>query len=70
MNWSTAQQMAFAWLITIPAAALMAGALFFAADEIGDGLLGPLLVSAFALLAAIGLFWQVQRSDAVTAKDV
>jgi PiT family inorganic phosphate transporter len=70
VHWSTAQRMAFAWLITIPAAALMAGTLYFAVDEIGDGLLGPLLVSVLALLAAVRFFWQVQRSNAVTAQDV
>jgi inorganic phosphate transporter, PiT family len=70
VKWSTAQQMAFAWLITIPAAAVMAGALYLAVDEIGDGLVGPLLVSALGLLTAVGLFWQVQRSNAITAQDV
>jgi hypothetical protein len=57
--------MAFAWLVTIPAAATMAAGLYLAVDEIGDGLLGPLLVSSVGLLAAVGLFWQVQRSNAV-----
>jgi inorganic phosphate transporter, PiT family len=70
VRWSTAQKMAFAWLVTSPAAATMAAALYLAVDEIGDGLLGPLLVSGVGLLAAVGLFWQVQRSNAVTAQDV
>jgi hypothetical protein len=33
-------------------------------------LLGPLLVSGVGLLAAVALFSQVQRSNAVTAQDV
>jgi inorganic phosphate transporter, PiT family len=70
VKWSTAQQMAFAWLITIPSAALMAAALYFVVDELGDGALGPLLVSGFGLLAAVALFWHVQRSNAITAQDV
>jgi inorganic phosphate transporter, PiT family len=40
VNWTTAQRMAFAWLVTIPAAAVIAGAFYLAIDEIGRDIAG------------------------------
>ena len=42
VNWTTAQQMAFAWLVTIPAAGLIAGAFYLLVDGLGTDIAGPL----------------------------
>jgi PiT family inorganic phosphate transporter len=70
VNWTTAQKVAFAWLVTIPAAALFAGAFYLAVDEIGRDMAGPLLVSVLAAVAAGMLFVAAQRSNPITAQDV
>jgi inorganic phosphate transporter, PiT family len=70
VNWSTAQKMAFAWLITLPAAALVAGALYLAVDGLGNDLAGPLVVSLIGAAAAAALFFLAQHSNPVTAEDV
>jgi hypothetical protein len=62
--------MATAWLLTLPAAALVAGAFYFVTETIGTEIAGPLVVSILAALAAAGLYFQAQRSSRVTAKDV
>ena len=70
VNWSTAQQMAFAWLVTIPAAGLIAGALYLVVDGLGTDIAGPLTTSVLAAVAATLLFFAAQRSNPVTAEDV
>jgi inorganic phosphate transporter, PiT family len=69
VNWTTAQRMAFAWLVTIPAAGVIAGAFYLVVDEIGKDIAGPLATSAVAAIAAALLFAQA-RSNRVTAEDV
>jgi hypothetical protein len=62
-----------AWLLTLPAAAVVAGAFYFVTDEIGTRITGPLVVSLLAALAALAagaLFVQTHRSSPVTARDV
>jgi PiT family inorganic phosphate transporter len=70
VHWGIAGQMAIAWLLTLPAAALVAGAIYFATDAIGTTIAGPLTVSIIAALAAVALYFQAQRSSPVTSKDV
>jgi PiT family inorganic phosphate transporter len=70
VNWSTGQKMAIAWLLTIPAAALVSGALYLAVEEIGKDIAGPLAVSLLAAIAAAMLFFAAQRSSPVSAQDV
>jgi inorganic phosphate transporter, PiT family len=70
VNWSTGQKMAIAWLLTIPAAALVSGALYLAVEEIGKDIAGPLAVSLLAAIAAAMLFFAAQRSNPVSAQDV
>ena len=70
VRWGIAGQMATAWLLTLPAAALVAGAFYFATETIGTTLAGPLVVSVLAVIAAAGLFFQAQRSSPVTSRDV
>jgi PiT family inorganic phosphate transporter len=70
VRWGIAGQMATAWLLTLPAAAVLAGAFYFVTKEIGAEVTGPLVVSVLATLAAAGLYFQAQRSSPVTSKDV
>ena len=70
VHWGVAGRMATAWLLTLPAAALVAGAFYFVTEEIGTKIAGPLVVSIIAALAAAALFFQAQRSSPVTSKDV
>jgi phosphate/sulfate permease len=69
VNWTTAQRMLFAWLVTIPAAAVIAGAFYLVVDEIGKDIAGPLAISSVAAIAAALLFFHA-RSNPVTAQDV
>jgi PiT family inorganic phosphate transporter len=69
VNWTTAQRMAFAWLVTIPAAAVIAGAFYLVVVGIGRDIAGPLATSVVAAVAAALLFFQA-RSNPVTAQDV
>ena len=70
VRWGIAGRMATAWLLTLPAAALVAGAFYFVTEEIGTRIAGPVVVSAVAALAGALLFFQAQRSSPVTAEDV
>jgi inorganic phosphate transporter, PiT family len=70
VNWSTGQRMAFAWLLTIPAAGAIAGACYLLVDGIGGDLAGPLAVSVLAGIGATMLFAAAQRTNPVTAQDV
>jgi hypothetical protein len=62
--------MAFAWLLTIPAAGAIAGACYLLVDGIGGELAGPLAVSVLATIGARMLFLAAQRTDPITAQDV
>jgi hypothetical protein len=46
-----AGNIAFAWLLTLPAAGLLGALAYWLADVFGDGALGPTLISAAALAA-------------------
>jgi PiT family inorganic phosphate transporter len=70
VNWTTAQKMAFAWLVTIPVAGLVAGAFYLLVDGLGKDIAGPLAVSLLGAVAAGMLFFAAQRSNPVTAQDV
>jgi PiT family inorganic phosphate transporter len=70
VHWGVAGQMAGAWLLTLPAAALVAGGFYFVTEKIGTEIAGPLVVSAFAVIAATWLFVHAQRTAPVTAEDV
>jgi PiT family inorganic phosphate transporter len=61
---------AFAWLLTVPAAGVIAGACYLMVDGIGGELAGPLAVSVLALVGASALFAPAQRTNPVTAQDV
>jgi PiT family inorganic phosphate transporter len=56
VHWGIADQMATAWLLTLPAAALVAGGFYFVTEEIGTEIAGPLVFSILAALAAADLY--------------
>ena len=55
--------------MTIPAAAVIAGAFYLVVDEIGKDIAGPVTTSVVAAVAAALLFMHA-RSNPVTAQDV
>jgi PiT family inorganic phosphate transporter len=69
VRWGTAGQMAGAWVLTIPGAALIAAAAFEAADLFGQGNTGPLIVGLIAAGLAAALYVVVQRTP-VRATDL
>jgi PiT family inorganic phosphate transporter len=69
VRWGTAGQMAGAWVLTIPGAALIGAAAFEAADLFGRGNTGPLIVGLVAAGLAAALYVVVQRTP-VRANDL
>jgi PiT family inorganic phosphate transporter len=69
VRWGTAGQMAGAWVLTIPGAAIIAAAAFEAADLFGQGNTGPLIVGLIAAGLAAVLYVVVQRTP-VRANDL
>jgi PiT family inorganic phosphate transporter len=69
VRWGTAGQMAGAWVLTIPGAAIIAAAAFEAADLFGQGNTGPLVVGLIAAGLAAVLYVVVQRAP-VRANDL
>ena len=71
VNWSPGQRMVFAWLVTIPAAAVIAGACYLVVEGIGRRARRSAGRSAsLAALGATALFAAAQRANPVTARDV
>jgi PiT family inorganic phosphate transporter len=58
VRWGVAGNIVAAWTLTIPGAGLFAAAAWWLADEVGTGVLGPLVIAILALgaLAVLGLF--------------
>jgi hypothetical protein len=61
--------MVMAWLLTIPAAGLVAAAAFELNDALGDTSTGPIVVGVLAALGAAALF-ALSLRNRVTAADV
>ena len=62
VQWGTAGQMAGAWLLTIPGAAIIAAAAFEGADLFGQGNAGPVIVGLIAAGLAAALYVVTQRT--------
>jgi len=69
VRWGTAGQMAGAWVLTIPGAAIIGAGAFEAADLFGQGNTGPLIVGLIAAGLAAALYVVVQRTP-VRASDL
>jgi inorganic phosphate transporter, PiT family len=69
VRWGLAGSMVAAWVLTLPAAGLVAAAFWEATNALGSGNAGPILMAIVAAAGAAALFVVAQR-NAVTAKDV
>jgi PiT family inorganic phosphate transporter len=69
VRWGLAGNIAVAWVLTLPAAALIGGIVYGITKIFGDGALGPLVVavSFFGLLLAI-FGRRLSRGPALTAE--
>jgi inorganic phosphate transporter, PiT family len=65
VHWGVAGRMAIAWLVTLPAAGLMAAAFYLLTDDLA----GPIVVAIAAGAAATAMFVQAQRAEPVSASD-
>jgi PiT family inorganic phosphate transporter len=70
VRWGLAGRMATAWVLTLPAAAVVAALIWTIAHGLG-GATGPILLAVVAAVAAVALFFMTQRSSgAIHASDV
>ncbi|RKT79275.1 PiT family inorganic phosphate transporter [Terracoccus luteus] len=68
VRWKVAGRMGLAWLITLPAAALVGALMWFVAHSIG-GAAGAVVVFAILVVAAVGM-WMRSRLQPVGAHNV
>lgn len=68
VRWSVAGRIVAAWVVTLPAAATVGGALYWLAREIG-GDAGTIVVSVIAV-AVVGAIWLASRRNPVTPANV
>jgi PiT family inorganic phosphate transporter len=69
VRWSLFGTMVVAWLFTIPAAGLVAAAIWQASDAIGSGSTGSVIMAIVSGAAALSLFITVQHKAAVGAHE-
>jgi PiT family inorganic phosphate transporter len=69
VRWGVAGRMVIAWVLTLPAAALTAAAVWKAAN-VGGGTAGTVVMAVLAAAASTTLFVATQRRGAVRAGDV
>ena len=70
VSWGLAGRIGTAWIVTLPAAALIAAVFYTVTDAIGRGALGPALVVIVAAAGAAVLYVSTQRGERVTHADV
>lgn len=70
VRWGVAGNMVLAWVLTIPAAAIIGGAVYGVTSIFGSGAAGPLVVSAASLLL-LGLLFlrRARRGSILTAAE-
>jgi PiT family inorganic phosphate transporter len=66
VRWSTARKMVYAWLLTLPAAALVGG---IAAAVASTGVFGTVVIFVVLIAASLGI-WAVSRRTRITAANV
>jgi PiT family inorganic phosphate transporter len=62
VEWGVVGQMVAAWLLTLPAAALVAGLAFELNDFLGQDSAGPIALAVLAIAGSITLFVLAQRN--------
>jgi inorganic phosphate transporter, PiT family len=55
VRWGVAGNIAFAWLLTLPAAALFGGGAYWLQDVLGAGVVGPLLIALLSLALVVSV---------------
>jgi PiT family inorganic phosphate transporter len=69
VRWGVAGNIVFAWILTLPAAAIIGGATYGITRVFGTGPVGPIVVSSLILVCAAGMFARrAQRGPAATAE--
>jgi PiT family inorganic phosphate transporter len=70
VRWGVAGNIAIAWVLTIPAAALMGGGVYAVTRVFGSGATGPLVVSLVCLATLVlVLLRRIQRGPSITAAE-
>jgi PiT family inorganic phosphate transporter len=70
VRWGVAGNIAIAWVLTLPAAALMGGVVYDLTHVFGSGAAGPLVVSLVCLLTLVFLLVRrIQRGPSITAAE-
>jgi PiT family inorganic phosphate transporter len=70
VRWGVAGNIVLAWLLTLPAAAVMGGAVYGVARVFGTGALGPAVVSVLILSLIAAVFGRrLSRGPAITATE-
>jgi PiT family inorganic phosphate transporter len=68
VRWGVARNIAIAWVLTLPAAALGGAAIWGVARIFGTGATGPVIVSVLLLLAVLAVFARrIQQGSPITA---
>ena len=70
VHWNVVRNMVIAWILTLPAAALMGALAHEGVQVMPSDTSGVLVVGIVALAIAGTLFWLANRTDAVTAGNV
>jgi inorganic phosphate transporter, PiT family len=70
VRWGLAGRMVGAWVLTLPAAALVAGGVWEGADTLSGGVTGYVIMAIVAAGVAATLFAATQRQGAVRSADV
>jgi inorganic phosphate transporter, PiT family len=70
VRWGVAGNIAVAWVLTLPMAALIGGAVYAVTRVFGTGAVGPVVVSALILVAGVALVVRrVQRGPSISAAE-
>jgi inorganic phosphate transporter, PiT family len=56
VRWGVAGNIVFAWVLTLPAAALIGAAAYGISQIFGDGALGPVLVTLMSISLIVAVF--------------
>jgi PiT family inorganic phosphate transporter len=71
VRWGVAGNMVLAWVLTLPAAALIGGGVYGITSIFGDGAAGPLIVSITSLLGLLLVYVRrLRRGSVLTAAEV
>jgi inorganic phosphate transporter, PiT family len=70
VHWKVVRNMVIAWILTLPAAALMGAAAHEGVELFPSDTSGVVAVGVVGLLIAASLFWLASRGDSVTAGNV